>query len=78
MFGKKVNKGLIEKNRNYTYEELKEIYRSIVTEVCTNPFGDLAKEMGKEIGAKTEVAMMLMTIPIMHTIEEKLFGKEEL
>ena len=67
---------MLEKNKKYTYEEIKKAFDSIKTEVIMNPFGD-EKEKDNGLNKETQFTTMLMAMPVIHTLEEKLFGKEK-
>lgn len=63
----------IEKNKTYTYEEIKEIYENAMIATLEKPTGN--NETGKD-DAGFQFQMMLSAAVILHTMEENLFEKE--
>lgn len=68
---------MLEKNKTYTYEELKQIFDEVKVDVMVNPFGDKQSEAEEQLGGQAMFGAMLTAIPIFHTLERKLFGEEE-
>lgn len=68
---------MLEQNKKYTYEELKEIFDKIQMKVMINPFGDLEDKVDEKLNPEARFTTMLLTMPLMHTMKECLFGKEE-
>ncbi len=62
----------IEKNKTYTYEEIKEIYKDAMMRTMDKPTGDKETD-----NAKLQLSMMLSGILILHTMEDNMFEKEE-
>ncbi len=68
--------GLLKKDRSYTYEELKNIYKEAMMKTMENPTGDReTKEV--EDSSKLQFSLMLSGMILFHTMEDNLFGKEE-
>ena len=69
----------IEKGKNYTYEELREIYREAMTKTIANPFGEAIEDerLKKEVeDPKFQLTTMLSGMMVLHTMEGNLFDKE--
>ncbi len=67
--------GLLKKDKTYTYEELKEIYKEAMLKTMDKPTGDREKKEGED-SAKLQFSLMLSGMIILHTMEDNLFGKE--
>lgn len=70
---------MLEKGKKYKYEEIKKIFDDIKMDVILNPFGDDKENEKNEKASNGEVdlVMKLMTIPVINTLEKKLFGKDD-
>lgn len=69
----------IEKGKNYTYEEIKNVFNNAMKETINNPFGKIEDKEAKE---KTEdpifqLNTMLAGIVVLHTMKDNMFVKEE-
>lgn len=64
----------IEKNKTYTYEEIKEIYKNAMLATLEKPTGN--SEVGKD-DKLFQFQMMLSAAVILNTMEENLFEEEE-
>lgn len=68
---------MLDKNKKYTYEELKEIFEKAENETIINPFGDNQEKANEELSGQIQFMARLIAIPTIYTLKEKLFGKEE-
>lgn len=62
----------IEKEKTYTYEEIKQIYQDAMMRTMDKPAGDHHTD-----DAKFQLSMMLSGMVILHTMEDNMFEKEE-
>lgn len=67
---------MLEKKKKYSYEELKEIFEKIEMEVIINPFGDNQEKSEKKLDGQAQFMAMMIAMSTLHTLKEKLFGKE--
>lgn len=71
----------IEKNKAYTYDEIKKIFEEAVHETIKNPTGGMQKEVLKDKKEeeifKFEISMSLSGIVILHTLKENLFEENK-
>ena len=68
---------MIKQKKKYTYEELKKMFDKAVAETVLNPFGDREDEK-EQLSFQDKVMLSLSAIPILNTLENKLFGKENI
>ena len=67
--------GLLKKDKSYTYDELKEIYKEAMMKTMDNPTGT-KEEKEEKNSAKLQFSLMLSGLVLFHTMEDNLFGKE--
>lgn len=67
---------MLEKNKTYTYEEVKKIFDEVKMDVIMKPFGD-NERINKEIDSKDEFMFSMFAMPVVNTMEEKLFKDGE-
>ena len=68
---------MLEKRKKYTYEEIKEIFEQAELEAIMNPFGEVQEKENDKLSGQMQFMTMMVAIPTVHTLKEKLFGKEE-
>ena len=70
----------IEKNKTYTYEELKRLYKNAVMKTLDNPIGERdTKEIEQDADerAKLSFSLMLSGVLILTEMEKNLFENED-
>lgn len=70
---------MLEKGKKYKYEEIKKIFDEVKIDVILNPFDNDAETENDKIklNKKADFTMKLMAIPVIQTLEKKLFGKDD-
>lgn len=66
----------IEKNKTYTYEEIKEIFDNAQQRTLEEPFGN-EKELKEKPTSEMKLGMLLTGMILTHTLEDNLFEKEK-
>lgn len=67
---------MLNKNKKYSFKELKEIFNEARNNVIFNQFKD-SKDDKEEMNATAKYAMVLSGTLILHELESTLFGKDD-
>lgn len=70
---------MLEKGKKYKYEEIKRIFDEVKMGVVLNPLDDDKETKNNEtkLNNEADFTMKLMAISVIHTLEKKLFGKDD-
>ena len=70
---------MLEKGKKYKYEEIKRIFDEVKMGVVLNPLANDKETKNNEtkLNDEADFTMKLMAISVIHTLEKKLFGKDD-
>lgn len=70
---------MLEKGKKYKYEEIKRIFDEVKMGVVLNPLDNDKETKNNEtkLNDEADFTMKLMAISVIHTLEKKLFGKDD-